>query len=188
MEYYFSADPHFDHKNIITLCNRPFKNVDDMNRSIIDGYNKKIKPNDVFYILGDFGWGDAESLRRHRAAINCNNVVFIWGNHDKVLRSYKKLANQLFESTHDILDINIDGQLIVLCHYPMKEWNRFFHGSWHLYGHVHGNLSPDPGTLACDVGVDCHNYEPVAFQELQVIMDRRKKFNATAISDNVKGM
>ena len=33
-------------------------------------------------------------------------------------------------------------QLVVLCHYAMRVWDRSHYGSWHLYGHSHGNLPP----------------------------------------------
>ena len=32
---YFTSDTHFFHSNIINLCDRPFKNVDEMNRVLI---------------------------------------------------------------------------------------------------------------------------------------------------------
>jgi calcineurin-like phosphoesterase family protein len=186
MEHWFTADPHFNHTRIIELCRRPFKDIEEMNRHLIDAYNKKIKTNDYLYLLGDFAWGDIEGIIRFRNMIRCENIVLIWGNHDKTLRKNKKVASQLFPSHHDILDIKIADQFINLCHYPMLEWNHFFHGAWHLFGHVHGNLSPLPGALACDVGVDCHNYQPVSFPELSVIMERRKSFNAASLSDGLR--
>jgi len=44
------------------------------------------------------------------------------------------------------------SQLIVLCHYSLRVWDRSHYGSWHLYGHSHGNLPPLENSL--DVGVD----------------------------------
>lgn len=185
MKYWFTADPHFNHTRIIELCKRPFDNIDDMNRGLIDAYNKKVKTDDHLYILGDFGWGRIEELQKIRELIRCNNITFIWGNHDKELRKNMRVTNSMFKTTHDILDISINTQSITLFHYPIMEWNKFFYGSWHLFGHVHGNLSPLPGSLACDVGVDCHNYQPINFEELGVIMERRKLFNAISLDDGL---
>lgn len=186
MNNWFTADPHFGHTRIIELCKRPFIDIDDMDRAIIDNYNKQVKTHDKLYIIGDFAWGDIEHIRRYRNLIKCDNIILIWGNHDKTLRKNKRVALELFKETHDILDIKISDQMITLCHYPMLEWNKFFYGSWHLFGHVHGNLSPLPGALACDVGVDCHNYHPISFDELQVIMQNRKLFNASSINDGIR--
>jgi len=187
MRYWFTADPHFGHERILELCKRPFASVEEMDKAIINNYNKLVHTNDTLYILGDFSWGYEDSIRYYRNLIRCNNIVFIWGNHDKILRKNISLYKQLFTSTHDILDIVIDQQPIVLCHYPMLEWNKFYYGSWQLFGHVHGNLSPLPGSLSCDVGVDCHNYNPVSFEDLKVIMERRKDFNASSLNDGLKG-
>ena len=50
-------------------------------------------------------------------------------------------------------------QVIVLCHYALRVWDRSHHGAWHLYGHSHGNL-PSQGR-SFDVGVDCHGFRPL---------------------------
>jgi len=36
---YFTADPHFNHSNILKLNNRPFDNIDQMNNKIIQNWN-----------------------------------------------------------------------------------------------------------------------------------------------------
>ena len=55
-------------------------------------------------------------------------------------------------------------QVIVLCHYALRVWDRAHYGSWHLYGHSHGQL-PSLG-LSLDVGVDCHGYRPLNLVEV----------------------
>ena len=62
MTIFFTSDNHWQHANMIKYESRPFKNVDDMDTQMIDKWNKKVSKNDSVYILGDFAFGDAESV------------------------------------------------------------------------------------------------------------------------------
>jgi calcineurin-like phosphoesterase family protein len=46
------------------------------------------------------------------------------------------------------------------------------HGAWHLYGHSHGALPPYGKSF--DVGVDCWNYKPVSFEQVQEKMNQQE--------------
>jgi calcineurin-like phosphoesterase family protein len=73
--------------------------------------------------------------------------------------------------------VQVEGQDVWLNHYPMRSWNRAFHGSWHVYGHVHGRLAAqdeaEGHTLTKDVGVDACGYRPWSFAELREYMAPR---------------
>ncbi len=49
---YFTGDTHFYHRKIIRYCNRPFTNTHEMNRFIIDEWNKTVGDKDIIYHLG----------------------------------------------------------------------------------------------------------------------------------------
>ena len=51
---YFTADTHFCHSNIINLSNRPFRDIDTMNKQLIQNWNAYVTDRDEIYILGDF--------------------------------------------------------------------------------------------------------------------------------------
>ena len=56
MKTFFIADTHFGHKNIIKYCNRPFANIEEMNETLIENWNKAVSAEDAVYILGDFAY------------------------------------------------------------------------------------------------------------------------------------
>ena len=50
---YFTADLHFGDEKIISLTQRPFRDVKAMNEQLIENYNSFITDNDTIYSLGD---------------------------------------------------------------------------------------------------------------------------------------
>ena len=50
---YYIADLHFGHHNIIPMASRPFQCVQDMEKTLIENWNRKVKENDYIYIIGD---------------------------------------------------------------------------------------------------------------------------------------
>jgi len=93
------------------------------------------------------------------------NKFFIKGNHDKkdTIQLYEKYGTYLGQ----LNEIEINKQHIVLCHYSMNVWNRSHHGSWHLFGHSHGGLIDNPNSLSIDIGINCNNYYPIEFEEIE---------------------
>lgn len=86
-------------------------------------------PDDTLWIVGDFCMeGRFDFAKAYRDRIKCRNVHLVWGNHDK--RSIRPLFGQVLEQGM----VKVDGQNIWLNHYPMRSWDKSFHGSWHLYG------------------------------------------------------
>jgi calcineurin-like phosphoesterase family protein len=51
----------------------------------------------------------------------------------------------------------------------MRTWARSHYGAWHLFGHSHGDLESFGKSFDC--GVDSHDYFPLTFEEVRVIMD-----------------
>jgi len=49
---WFTGDFHFRHSNIIRYCNRPFRDVAEMDRTILERLNATVRPNDTLYFLG----------------------------------------------------------------------------------------------------------------------------------------
>ena len=163
---WFTSDFHFGHFNILRYCNRPFTTTEEMDACIVDRMNQHVKLNDTLYFLGDFCLGSVEQVAAYRNRLNCKKIHFIEGNHDKVTR---KLQN-VFASWSSLSEIHVGNQGIVLCHYAMRVWLHQGRGTWHLYGHSHGNLPDDLLSLSMDVRVDTHDFCPWHFDEVHACM------------------
>ncbi len=50
-DIWFTADFHFGHSNIIRYCNRPFRNAEEMDQTILERLNSSVKANDILYFL-----------------------------------------------------------------------------------------------------------------------------------------
>jgi len=159
---WFTADEHYGHSNIIKYCNRPFVNVAKMQKLLIERHNSVVNQNDTVY-LGDFCLKDYDYAEDIINRLNGNNV-FIQGSHDRWIGNKGK----------QILEINVEGQHIVLCHYAMLVWPRSHYNSWQLFGHSHGGLSN--GLLhgkQLDVGVDTNRFYPYSFGLIKQEMENK---------------
>jgi len=189
---WFTADTHFGHANIIKYCARPFLSAAEQQQlaseprgrwrvsrqtvarhddALIDAINQAVTPDDTLWILGDYCWGGEAEARTYRDRIACKHVHLVWGNHDQ--RSVRPVFGKAIEQGM----IKVSGQRIWLNHYPMRSWDGRFHGSWQLYGHVHGRFqdadAADPTLLTRDVGVDACDYKPISFDQLKAYMQPR---------------
>lgn len=177
MKTFFTSDTHFGHANIIKYSGRPFQSAREMDDTLIANWNQVVGPNDLVYHLGDFSYGDEHFVADILAELN-GNIVFNWGNHDKPLRRYKETywrrdRDSRIDFVGGMAEIEVQAQQITLCHYAMRVWNKSHYGAWHLYGHSHGSLPDDPNSRSFDVGVDCHNYRPISFEEVDEIMMKK---------------
>jgi len=183
---FFTSDLHFGHHNIIKYCNRPFKDADEMDETLIRNWNEIIletdtkvftEPDEV-YIIGDLSLAPPERTAQILDRLNGKKTL-IRGNHDK--RLVKKFSYILKDRGIEVFDlleiaplIGDKKQPITLCHYPMKVWNHSHQGAWMLHGHSHGNLPDNPDALIMDVGVDCHKYWPVPIDLIYHKMSEKK--------------
>ena len=83
VKVFFTSDLHFEHANIIEYCNRPFLNVDYMNRALVERWNALVKHGDLVYHVGDFYMNRDGCGYRYWQFILNGDIVHIKGNHDK---------------------------------------------------------------------------------------------------------
>lgn len=180
---FFTSDLHFGHKNIIRFDNRPFFSVEEMDKTLIENWNRKVSADDTVYVLGDISWYNDEKTTEIFAGLNGHKIL-IKGNHDRVRGKVRKV----FEEITDYKEISLNGNKIVLCHYPIIFFNRHHYGAYMFYGHVHNSHEwqmtdnyryeleqLDVKCNAYNVGVMVQNYEPVTFEEVMANYETHRK-------------
>ena len=165
--YWFTADEHYGHVNIIEHCQRPFMNVKEMDQYLIDTHNEVVEKRDTVVHVGDFCWKDINYAMPIIKALNGNHI-FVCGSHDRWLKKVKDRYGYVY-----IRHLTIEKQVVIACHYAMRVWPQSHHGSWQVYGHSHGCLEPVGNQY--DVGVDNNYFYPVSFEELSSIIRRNNE-------------
>ena len=145
--YWFTSDEHYGHEKVIDYNNRPFKSIKEMDRVLIENFNKVVSRNDIIIHAGDFCWLNKkkEVYSDYVRKLNGNHI-FLVGSHDHWQPTSAKY----------IWRKRIAGQLIMVCHYAMRTWECSHYNSWQLFGHSHGHLTLN--SKQYDIGVDNNNY------------------------------
>jgi calcineurin-like phosphoesterase family protein len=127
---FFIADPHFGHANIVIYCGRPFKDVDEMDRVIIENWNSTVKSEDTIFILGDFSWGNSDRILQYINALSGRKIL-VAGNHDQRTVTYwKKRGIEAYKTP-----IGYNDWELILSHEPVP-----FPTVPNIHGHTHGNI------------------------------------------------
>ena len=179
---WFISDLHLNHANIIKYDNLDFSSIEEHDETIVNNWNKLVKPDDLVFHLGDFCFGGSDTVKKFINRLN-GQKVFIKGNHEKPLCNYLKSAGLRW---YDYLEIKVldedlprKWQDICLFHYPIYEFNKGHHGSWMIHGHCHGNCewSQNSNYKIMDVGANVIGFKPISYKEL-----KRDMKNKTSIS------
>ncbi|MDD5356122.1 MAG: hypothetical protein PHY56_06270 [Candidatus Omnitrophica bacterium] len=179
---WLTADLHLGHANIIKYCNRPFKDVEEMDKTLIRKWNERVKPEDTIIHVGDFcfknsaggkiGEGGLNNAAYYQAQLK-GNIVFIKGNHDshnslrtKIKSLILEYGNDYYFVIHDPNNANIDYKFNLVGH---------IHNQWQIITAPFDYAMADKCILY-NVGVDVHNFYPVSMQE---IINNIAKWNKT---------
>ncbi len=158
---FLTADTHFSDEYTRKRSRRPFADINAMDLAMIDRWNNKVKPNDKVIHIGDFGNYDMVSKLN-------GNITLLAGNHERDDVEAGKINEQYLLSLgfKDVyleekrIFITLDGDPFELVHEPSYSTTN----NYTLFGHIHKLQMVKRGGL--NVGVDCHNYEPLSLKEV----------------------
>ena len=165
----YISDLHFGHRNVLTFDHRPFSDVEEMDRVLMQLWNSRVQPEDHVYVIGDFCYRSEKTEDWYLRQLRGHKHLVI-GNHDgKLLENEKAMA--YFESVDKMMHVADGENHICLCHYPIADWYKCRHGSWLFYGHIHGDRGDvyqfmKTREQALNAGACINNYTPASLNEL----------------------
>lgn len=172
-EIFFTSDTHFCHNLMAT--GRGYSCYEKMNEDIINKWNSIINKKDIVYHLGDFGFKSRiDNLKHIRYRLN-GKIILIVGNHDIKNRIH---TQPWWTDVKALYSLKINKEIYVLCHFPMRVWDKSHYNSAHFYGHVHTGFNFHTQYVhgkSIDVGWDWWK-SPVNFEIL--------KFKLSELPDN----
>lgn len=157
---WFTSDTHFGSSRALTLSCRPFKSTEEMDWTMIQRWNDRVKPGDKVYHLGDFGelW-PLQYLN--------GDITLILGNYERKLVD-GELTKLL---THPKLKVESSDMVdeFFLAHEPTTGLKMMkteeCQEKWLLFGHIHGRQKIKK--FGIDVGVDGNNFAPISIDEVR---------------------
>lgn len=188
---FFTSDWHIGHEKAIKYDKRPFKNLDEMHKSLITRYNSSVSDKSVCYFLGDMG-NKNQDIKNVITKLNGTKVLIL-GNHDKGITT---MYNCGFDVVLYSATIYVASHRITMSHCPLlglfredtSEMNRSVGENWHgeskngrfslsnesqfhLHGHIHSRKDKPQSQKILgkqyDVGVTANNYTPVSISQIE---------------------
>lgn len=173
MSLFITSDFHFGHKKILeTERFARFKTIEDHDEFIVKFFEdicRKMKQEDTFWFLGDFGRPSEEHIKRMKRAASetYGKCLAILGNHDK--EEEQELMDQIFDHVYDVPQFI--NRRLVLSHEPFPQMAPVLNVS----GHLHGSTLDLTNYLCASIHVA--NYQPITSQRIQSQLGKMDKWN-----------
>lgn len=186
---YFTSDLHVGDKTIAQW--RGFASVEEHDALLLAGL-ALLQADDELWILGDVCKPNVAAARALREAIPCERVHIVIGNHDTGSKFVTCGTYASVDYYAQVGKVAVEGYKFVMSHYPMLDWDRAYHGSYMLHGHIHSlsrealpglpvpadrnnqgfgqrgynEWNREHGIRRYDVGVDANGYAPVSAEQI----------------------
>ncbi len=194
----FTSDLHIGDKTIARW--RCFEeDVAAHDELILSRLEEALRYDDELWILGDVCRPRVADVRHLRASIPCDHVNVIVGNHDSKSKFVTAGDFDSVEYYGHVGKVQRDGYRFVLSHYPMLDWDRAWHGTYMLHGHIHSLAAESPesdarlglmgsrgynatmcaqGIRRYDVGVDANGMAPVTAEQIIATLPSDEEWSA----------
>ena len=166
------SDTHFNHDKPFIWEARGFKSVNEMNKIIIQRWNKVVQSDDIVYHLGDVIMGDLNSGIELIKKLN-GHIRLAIGNHDTPARL--EAFKELFDDIQFGYRILKKKKTFLLSHYPQLTGNYDNSQTYSIHGHTHSFDLFDENNLMYNVSCEAQNCTPILLEDaIQQIRDYRR--------------
>jgi len=161
-----TSDPHLGHER--AAFHRGFDTVEEHDELIIFNWNRKARPTDTVYLLGDAVFRQSTALSLLGRLNGIKNLIL--GNHEhhdisKYLPYFRK-----------IMAMVIYKERYIFTHVPVhpSQFNRFV-GLVNVHGHIHKGQDElyIHDKRYFNVNMDFHNLTPLYIEELDQLIKER---------------
>lgn len=168
---WFIGDTHFNHKNIIQYCNRPFPSVDEMNETLITNWNKVVGKEDRVFMMGDFALCGKDKIIEIGQRLKGRKILLL-GNHDGAsLNTYYEAGFEMV-SRFPILF----KEFFILSHKPQNIQENGMYVN--IFAHIHTNPAfKTASAQSYCVSAERINYTPIEFNEIYKAIEKERKEN-----------
>jgi calcineurin-like phosphoesterase family protein len=137
---FFTSDTHFRHNQSFIFEARGYKDRYEHDDALIAKINEVVRPEDTLIHLGDFCLNiTPPEFNEILARINCQNIAYIWGNHNSCIRRlYEEAIATEYGKDIEVYpyavgkitylgyykELIVNGHMIVIHHYPHQIFNQ----------------------------------------------------------------
>lgn len=192
---YITSDLHFQHKNIITYCNRPFDNIDEMDEFILKQFDELpddavIINNGDLFLNSRMEYNKLKDYYIPRMKGANRKLWIILGNHDRTAFNYAR--NCPYNNPYDMY-INMGFDRVYMYPILFEEKYLLSHEPVYLgerpvinpvHGHVHDiNISSDYFCHECEnwAMMERVKAHPELTKQTNLDIDTRKISNSKLI-------
>ena len=171
-EVNFISDTHFDHKNIIRYCDRPFDSTRQMNQTMVKNWHNVLGDDDCVFFLGDMSYGkDRRPIDYWLGKLN-GKISYIRGNHDKDIINRATII-------HSHYGIKYNDYKFLLMHDPHRPKG---YDGWIIHGDKHNNnLKEYPfinqKNKTVNVCAELVDYTPLSLDRLIMLIETGRSYN-----------
>ena len=158
---WFIGDSHFNHRMIIPYCNRPFATVSEMNKTLIDNWNKVVRKEDKVIMNGDFALSGKDKIIEIGQQLNGRKTLVL-GNHDGAsLKTYYDAGFEMVSKYPIVVE-----EFFIVSHMPQYVQENGVYVN--IFAHVHDSPAfKDVDARSFCTSAERINYTPILFEDIK---------------------